>query len=523
MIKKDSQKLLSLLVFYLLPAIGGLLVFYAMNWGPWAYSDSSAYVSAARNFLSGNGFGLVHSSGNLSAVTEFPPFYPAFLSAFLGINSDFINSIRFVNIILFFFSISIFSRILFITSQDHILTLIGSLLFISFPLIISTFSSVMSEPLFILLLLLSLYVVQIYIQKQKRIYLVLFTFISSLLPITRYAGILFVGIFGVCLFFTLKLGSIFNKLKIIISYYFFAYLPIAIWGYSLLLQFRQFGGKDFIFDFSLFSGLINSFEKQFNVIKLWIPYIDVYQSAGIKKTILITTISSVAILFFFTILILINNKSLDHTKQKNLFVFSFSSLIGYIFFIGLIYSITIPQIDIIDRMMVPVYPLFILIIITSIKSLFLCMDQKVLNYSVLLIIGFFILRFNFLFSNSYIQNLHENGLGFTSRVYRQSGIIDAIKKRPPTQILLSNSAGLVLFYDNRYPIQINIFPDHVFGDGGSYGEKIFREENAALILFFSDFSNYYNDQAGNLINNVTKNLTIEYIDSEGGIYTYPIN
>ena len=519
MLNKKPQKYFVLLSYFLLSLIGGLIVFHAMNWGPWAYSDSSAYVSAAKNILSGKGFSIIHSSGEVSAVTEFPPFYPIFLSMFFRSNAGFLGCIQISNVLLFIFSIFIFSQILITTTEDHLFSLIGTLLFLSFPLIISTFSSAMSEPLFLFLLLLSIYAYQVYITKKKRIDLILLIFISSLLPITRYAGILFVGVFGFCLFFSLNHLSLSKKIVTISVYFLSTYVPIGIWGYYLINKFNQFGGKNFNFSFS--SGLIESFKKQFDVLKLWVPYLEIYQNTLTENLILFFSICVIVILFLFTLLTFKKEKSLILINMKNMFWVIFSSIIGYFLFIGLSYSITIPQIDIIDRMMIPIYPLFIILIIISLKSLLTSKSQNILKYTATLIICLIIIRFNILISTANLKEMNENGLGFTARVYQKSGIIKAIKDLPPFQILFSNSAGFVLFYDNRYPIQINNFPNHTFGEGSSYGEKKFREEDAALILFFSDFSNYYNDQSGSFLNEITKTLTIEYIDSEGGIYTYP--
>jgi hypothetical protein len=117
--------------------------------------------------------------------------------------------------------------------------------------------------------------------------------------------------------------------------------------------------------------------------------------------------------------------------------------------------------------------------------------------------------------------MKTDGYGFTSRTYQESGIIESIKKLPSDLEMVSNSSAFVLFYSNRYPIQIDNFPNYIFGSGDSYGEKSFREKNAALIIFFSDFSNYYDDPSATFLNLITDTLKVGYIDNEGGIFFYP--
>ena len=116
--------------------------------------------------------------------------------------------------------------------------------------------------------------------------------------------------------------------------------------------------------------------------------------------------------------------------------------------------------------------------------------------------------------------MEENGHGFTARAYQQSGLINEIRKLSWDQEMISNSSGFVLFYTNRYPIQVNNFPNYAYGSGNSYGEKSFREKNAALIILFSDFSNYYGNNSEHLLNSLTATLNAEYVGIEGGIYFY---
>jgi len=95
-------------IYFLLAFVGGYFAFNAMTWGPWAFSDSSAYIGAARNIASGNGFVILQSTGEVKPLTEFPPFFPVLLSIFNGNELDYINTIRWFNIFLFFSSILLF-------------------------------------------------------------------------------------------------------------------------------------------------------------------------------------------------------------------------------------------------------------------------------------------------------------------------------------------------------------------------------------------------------------------------------
>ncbi len=216
----------------------------------------------------------------------------------------------------------------------------------------------------------------------------------------------------------------------------------------------------------------------------------------------------------------LRKKGLD-SKAKHLIWISVLCLGAYLLFIAFTHSITIPQIDIIDRMLSPVYPFFVLLVIAS---LYFAMEaggwQRILYYSAILAI-LIVLRFNFLTTLAYVNELKTFGRGYSARQYRQSGIIEQIKEIPENQRMVSNSAGFVLYYTNRFPIQVNQFANRTFGMKNGNGEKWFREKGASLILFFPEFRNYYGDTADELLSTITNGLDVYYLDDVSGIYYYP--
>lgn len=517
---RKYNKFLFFIIYFLLASIGGYLAFYAMKWGPWAFSDSSAYVSAARNIASGNGIVIHHSTGVEKALTEFPPFYPVVLSVFGGSKLDYIRTIRCHNVFLFSSSIFLLSQIIQLTTRNHLLSIIASMLFISSPQIISTFTSAMSEPLFLFLLLLSVYLLQLIFQNSMKFFQFFFYFISSLLPMTRYAGGLFIVIYGISLFSVFPKSSLIKKIRSIIIYYLIALLPVGYWIWSLYDRVNILGGKYYFLSTEILSNIARSLVDEFRIIRSWFPYIEIYK--GTITELLI--ISTIVLLFILLIgwaikLFLFSNKEIKSYK-KQIFTLMFFLIAGYIFFIGLTHSITLPQIDIIDRTMIPIYPLGIILVFHSLDFLIRNTRYKYFLITLIITLSFVFFRYNSFLTNTYIRNMNSDGYGFTSRVIQQSGLIKEIQKISDDREMISNSAGFVLFYTNRYPIQVDNFRNYSFGSGDSYGEKSFREKNAALIILFSDFSNYYGIEANKLLSNLTTSLNADYIDNEGGIYYY---
>jgi hypothetical protein len=507
------------LVYLLIAFIGGFLAFRAMTWGPWAFSDSSAYVSAARNFASGNGFVIYQSTGEIKILKEFPPFFPVLLSIFGGIKLDYINTLRWWNIFLFSSSTLLISLNIHTATRKHYLSIMAALFFVFSPQIVTIYSSAMSEPLFLFLLLLSLLLYQLISRRDNKLSLFMFLVITSLLPITRYAGILFVGVFGASLFIFSQNSRMIKRIRNTALYYIFTLLPVGLWLFSLFDKFNMVGGKRFSLDISIFQNIASSVFDVSEVIKFWIPYVEIYRSTFTE--ILIILFSAILAIFLVgsTTKQFISSNKATELNKKHFFFLVILLIFGYVLFISLTHSITIPQIDIIDRMMIPIYPLCIFVFFLSADALIDKIGQKCLLIFIVAL-SFLGLRYNFLRTNSYIKTMEENGHGFTARAYQQSGLINEIRKLSLDQEIISNSSGFVLFYTNRYPIQVNDFPNYAYGSGNSYGEYSFRENNAALIILFSDFSNYYGEKSENLLYSLTNTLNDKYIDIEGGVYYY---
>ena len=510
---------LGLIIISFFSFLGGYYVFRTTHWGPWAFSDSSAYLSAAKNLSSGRGLIIIHSTGKETQVTEFPPLLPILLSFISGKDGDYVQAARWLNIVFFSGSILLTGVIILLSTHNLLLSSLGSLIMAVSPLMLQIFSGLMSEPLFIFLLLLLVLITFFYHKSGKASLFYILTGLSALLPIIRYAGIVFIISIGFLLFIVKKEGFLI-KIKRTILYWAVSFLPIATWFVYLFRNYRKVGGKRINFDSSFLQEIISSIRDEINLIRSWIPYY------GLYKNIWVDTVIFSAVLLTFTLLIVIfsihwiKKPTIRKIGTYSLMMTNLLLVIPYIFFIAITHTFTIPQIDIIDRMMSPIFPPLILIFSAGIQIL-IENHKKSYNSLIIFAVGLLISRNYFLTMRNIVREYENNGYGYTAREFQQSGIIEAIKDLPQDQRMISNSAGFVLFYTNRYPFQIDQFFNYQYGSGNWYGEKSFRERNAALILLYSDFHNYYGDQSEKLLNNITEGLQRYYLDKTGGIYFYP--
>jgi uncharacterized membrane protein (UPF0136 family) len=500
-------------------AIGGILIFRSTNWGPWAFSDSAAYISAARNIQSNLGPVIINASGSITAVTEFPPGFPFILSKITPNQGNFIQSARYLNVLCFALTIFLAGMISQNFLKNRFLGVAVSASIALSPVMLETFSGFMSEPLFIAFLLFSIFCMINFLQTGHITFFLLIIFAASLLPMIRYAGIAFVVCIGLILIAYHNIRLL--KLEKLIPIFFIAALsPVLGWFVYQYQVFNKFGGKSFSFNFALIRKLTVSILEELKLLINWIPYSGKYSVEPIKYFFIGITL----ILFIFaairTMISFFKKNSENSTAIISLQIYAFL-IFAYLLFIGFTHSITVPQIDIIDRMLAPIYPLLILFIFTSLDGYISTNSFSLTTY----FLFFFLLlslRYNFLLSMSQIDMLYEDGLGYTAKEIVQSRFIKELGDIPDGVRMISNDAAFVLFHTNRFPLPVIQFHNRPYGSGNAYGEESFRERPAALIIIYPEFRNYYGEGSSELLINLTRGLAIAYQDEIGGIY-YPPN
>jgi hypothetical protein len=497
---------------------GGYLLMHAMHWGPWAFSDSAAYVSAARNFSAGRGFVIINSNGSTTPVTEFPPLYAIFLSFFIGQNGDPNTLIPWANVLLFTVFLLSVGLILFTTFKNTLLAFSGMLFCLFSPILLEIFSGVMSETLFFPLLYgIILLTIPVLRKRNEPLFILLVVF-SCLLPITRYAGALFAGVITLMMLFFYPAPRKSKWLHAVI-YAFTSLLPVGIWFLRLYTSTSKVGGKRFHLEWSIISNFWQSIREEFRVLKTWLPYFGIYNNPAIDRAIVIGALLLSVALLVYLARALTRKDSKPSGETQKIYLMVIINLCAYLLFIALTHTITIPQIDIINRMLAPILPMLFILLLGTV-GLFIQHRQKhlvVLAATFLLVT----LRFNYYQSANFIAEMNENGHGYANREYRQSGIIEHIQAIPDDQRMVSNAAAFVLYYTNRFPIQVDQFANRTFGKTDGYGEKWVREKGAALIILYPEFRNFYGKAAEPLLETITQGLDVAYQDETGGVYYYP--
>jgi len=184
--------------------LGALLIFlFTRHGGIGLEPDSIVYLSTARSAATGGGFFEFEGI----PVIDFPIGYPAFLGIIQFISRvDILQSAHIINMILYFILIYLSGCIINQIAPKNKWIKIAFLLLIVFsPTLLNVYTVLMSETLFLVMILLFFIALHQYGQKKTMNALLLVAVIAGLSCVVRYAGVTLVGAGGLMILFDKKL------------------------------------------------------------------------------------------------------------------------------------------------------------------------------------------------------------------------------------------------------------------------------------------------------------------------------
>lgn len=218
------------LLLYILLAFTGFcaaafIIYLTSSHGIGISPDSVTYISVARNIVTGEGF--TGFDGN--ALVLQPPLYPLLLASIkLILNIDPINSAGFLNGLFFGLTLFFTGVYLFRVFGSVFLTFAGAAIAGVSYVLMQTSLIALSELPFILLVILFLLAFARYQHRRSSRTLLLFSIITSLACLTRYAGLVLILSGGLSIFFLTE-GSMKSKRKDLAIFTFVAALPLVVW------------------------------------------------------------------------------------------------------------------------------------------------------------------------------------------------------------------------------------------------------------------------------------------------------
>jgi len=491
-----SNKLLGLVLLLGVSMGAGVLLILATDQGVGISTDSIAYLGVSENVLDGRGLYWISANGGWQPLTYFPPLYPLVLAGLELFSIHSLAAARFLNVLLFSFTVILVGLILFESSERVWLAILGGVLAGVSPILVGMYAIAHSEALFIFLGFSGLYLFVRYIKTHRFILLIASALAISLTYLSRYVGITFIVTVAALILLDTdeKRREKVRNLTLILT---IGFVPILVWmGRNFYLT-GTATNRVFLWHPPELSKLMSGF----NLLWEWLlPY--PFTNRFLIGMILIMTGILVAVVIlcwkkgFRNCLGYLRNSPSSNMRMA-LLVFN------CVYALSLLFSMTfidaaIPM-DI--RITLPLYfglGILALSLLPIILDLF---DNPVWHFAIIILIA--------LFTYSYIARgvsearvLRYDPYGWGSPLFREDLLSEVLELDQDTIIYTNNLELLYYFYDrNGYSTPSKI--DKVKMTARPYQEKRLAQmrklliDGKAVLVFFNADS---------------KNIPMEWID-----------
>jgi hypothetical protein len=488
-----------------------IIILLTSRYGAGMTPDSAAYISAARNLADGHGF-LTYNG--LHLVVQ-PPLYPIMLAAIKKIILiDPQISAGYVNAVLFGLIIYLSGLLLLRYLNSFALIFLGTVsILISNALVQASFM-VLSELLFIFLILLFLYYLEKYQTKQDFVSLFLFSTSAALACLTRYTGIIMILTGIICILLWTKNN---NKEKFWHSLIFMLITlsPITIWIIRNYFISGTLVGLRAASSYTLFE----NFSFFYNTVLPW--YLPL-NSTGIYF-IFIFIIVSTWILFGIAPVKISNREAIKLIGPCLLFILFYTGII-------VVSSTTTAYDKISDRLLSPIYipAIFILFFIFDKILSWLIKFFHIKLVAVLFMVGIvLLLRYPFTNTIHIIEAYKElSGWGFNSDSWRKNETIEYLNQHKllgKSYTLYSNEPEAVYLLTNLKtkcsPAKKFYNSPQLFNVPPNQREDWLNGENVCLIWFDNSSRTYLFT-----IDELRKNMLMTEVAhlKDGAIYTFTV-
>ena len=487
-------KAIPVVVILAFSLLAGFLVHYSTPRGPWAFSDSTEYLEAGRNFAAGRGFVIQRMNNRYAPLSLRPPFYSFVLGAMIKGGIDPVVGSGWLNIALYAALVSGvgIAAYKFTYSSGLVLVL---LLFLSLEHeLVEAFASMMTEPLFITLTVAQIVLLVIYLKSDHLKALVLTAGLAGVLWMTRYAGAANAAILGVGIFLFSR-HPFSRRLALSILSVLIPAIPYIAWS----LHLRSTGYSAGVYDWhvtDLWNSLVPVRGAFIDFLWSWLPFgILPFNPTYSQKLLFLS-------LFFLSTLICIvyavyANQRLGGGSLFSKDAFQWGSLliifaILHLLVIAVSYLlISVPKPALAGRILLPSKIILLLGLGVLFYGIALPLFRRKLA---ILVPAAFLLPLVFVRLpqvQQNLSNLHTTGKGYTAISWQDLQIIDELKSLPDSIPIVSNDPDAVMFFVARpaYPLP-ELKDNQPLESKARFGlrsqdeaEVSFRQDGAALVLF----------------------------------------
>ncbi|GMR10742.1 MAG: hypothetical protein BMS9Abin28_1565 [Anaerolineae bacterium] len=529
----EARKMQLGIALLLLPA--ALAVLYATRLGPWIFSDSVEYIASARNFLQGDGLGLIKPNGDFQPIYLHPPFYPLALAVGGALGIDLVQFARWLSVVFFGLTVLLAAGLLYNARRSYWLAAAAGLLTLTNPDFFWVSSGAMPEPLFYFLGFASVLMLILYFQLAKVGYLVAAGAAAGIALMTRFPGAAFVaaGLVGMLLF---SRGGWRRRLIDAGVFAAITGVPFLIW-WMWVLSYPEAGSpRQWTFAGVDAWGNLAPFRIEFvNVVWKWLPFNNYLppMSYSPKPQIMAAGLLAFVLVIAYTL------RRGSHGKQTawqsnrafQLLVMLLAISVASVGIVAAVFAFSTPPLDPSDVDGRILLPLRLSLSLAFLAAAYLAIEawpgQRWIRW-LTAVLTLVLVSWQLPQTWKSAAELHDNGAGLIA--WRDSEMLNQIRAIPRDIPIITNESAAILLYLDRptYDIPelitrepLESFPR--FGGGITGADRLFREEGAALALSYNapyQFYWIYYEDAERRLAALTDGLYLHSKVEDGAIYFY---
>jgi hypothetical protein len=476
-----------LLLLIVVLVVGIVLILYQTRFGPGTTGDSVHYLMGAQNLLDGNGFSRTSGGGEIRPITMFAPFYSVVLAGLKLIGLDFFIGARLLNALLFGCNISLAGLLIYRYTNSYWATLIGSAFILLRNDLVCYYTHILTEALFVFLMLISIYALASYLDKRKAYLLILSAVFVGLSTLTRYIG-LCLAITGVASILLLSNATLKRRIIDCIIFSFVAFLPFFYWITRNAAVTGTTVNRAFVYH-PISADLFQAYRAE---VTFWFVPIQLKFPHSLRRALmLLLMIPAPAIFFIYDL----KEKFLKGGKFRRSF-WTLPWVLGFvilsyvsILFLNLTFLDAISDFNTIPRYLVPIYVLAVILFVLAFHQVLMRWEKlRILQVGVLTIV----LLLMGLYAQQTLTILQDplSNLGYTGLKQQRPETVEMLESIERSAPIISNDPEMVYIFADRpaylLPLKIDY---HTTQERDDYDQQIeaTREKlnQGGLIVIFT--------------------------------------
>jgi len=500
-----------------------MLMLYATRWGPWAYSDSVEFIVSARNLVAGRGLGMYSPSGRFMPLALHPPLYPLLLAGLTELGLDTLDAARWLGAALFGAALLLIGLAAWGVSRNLLLSFSVVGMVLLSPRWLDLFSGAMTDPLFIVLTLAAGCTLALASYTGNRWWIPVAGTLVGLSILTRYPGMAMLGA-GLAYLMLLRPGGLRDRLIDAGLFLLPALAPLLIWlsvlpsegGPPLGLQLPSWA--------EAWRGLAPVRLEVPSYIWAWMPFSGSLPGLSHRGRMAAIAVVLGVALGLFAVTALHRRRTGRGGIAASAAGSAFSMIalfIGaYVAVVAMAYISRDVRFDfLVDRVLMPIS--------LGLSAAVLCLawfvtdtwgSSRLASWA-LAVVGLFIAVRGIAPTLNLAKALHEEGRGYTSAGWHDSGVVSGLMELAPELVVVTNEPAAVELWTGRVAHNLLELEAQEVSPGSGL-----PADAGALALFDSIYGQWLTvseDETRDRVNRLTQGITVYSDYWDGTIYLVP--